>query len=324
MSLNDILTIETGGRPPVLLAPMAGVTDLPFRVICRGAGADFSYTEMVSAKGLAFKNRNTEDLLAIAPAERPSGAQLFGSDPAVIGPIAAEVSRRPGVAVIDLNMGCPAKKITGNMDGSALMRDLPLAARVIVAAARASAVPVTVKFRKGWDAEHVNCAEFARMAEESGAAALTVHGRTREQLYSGLADRDAIAAAVAAVDIPVIANGDISGGASALSMLADTGAAGLMIGRAAIGDPFVFGEIRAALEGRTYTPPTDAERIAAALRHLRAHCEYYGGAAFTMRSQLSHYIKGMPGAVELRRRLFRAGTEDEMRALLIAFREGRA
>lgn len=320
MTLSELLKINTGDRPPVLLAPMAGVTDLPFRALCREQGADFSYTEMVSAKGLDFKSRASAELLRIGDGERPTGVQLFGSDPDTVGRMAALVSEREGVSVIDLNMGCPARKITGNMDGSALMRDLPRASRVIAAAARASRLPVTVKFRKGWDAEHVNCAEFARMAEESGAKALTIHGRTREQLYSGEADRAAIAAVVRAVCIPVIANGDIHDGESALSMLRETGCAGLMVGRAAEGYPFVFAEIRAFLAGEAYTPPTEEERIDMALRHLRAHCEYYGGRAVAMRAQLARYIRGMQGAARLRPELYKAADEDAMRELFLHYK----
>lgn len=202
---------------PVLLAPMAGVTDLAFREICRAMGADFSYTEMVSAKGLYYGSDRTASLLAASPAERPYGVQLFGAEPEIVAAMAKRLcdEAHEGLALIDLNMGCPARKITGNGEGSALMRDLPRAARIIQAAAKASSLPITVKFRKGYDAEHINAVAFARMAEESGAQMVTVHGRTREQMYSGRADWDIIAEVKQALSIPVIGNGDVFSGADA-------------------------------------------------------------------------------------------------------------
>ena len=255
---------ELIGRPvngaPVLLAPMAGVTDLPFRAICANMGADFTYTEMVSAKGLFYGGKNSHALLVTAIEERPCGVQLFGSEPEVMADMAGMLCEQYAgeITLIDINMGCPARKITSNREGSALMLDMPLASRIISAVAKASALPVTVKFRKGFDAAHVNAPEFARMAEDAGASAVTVHGRTREQMYSGKADWDIIASVKQAVKIPVVGNGDVFSGAAALALLKHTGCDGIMVARGAQGNPFLFEEIKAALHGVPYERPSDA------------------------------------------------------------------
>lgn len=309
---------------PVLLAPMAGVTDLAFREICRAMGADFSYTEMVSAKGLYYGSDRTASLLAASPQERPYGVQLFGAEPEIVSEMAKRLSEEApeGLALIDLNMGCPARKITGNGEGSALMRDLPRAARIIEATAKASALPVTVKFRKGYDAEHINAVPFARMAEESGAAMVTVHGRTREQMYSGRADWDIIAEVKQAVSIPVIGNGDVFSGADALALRAHSGCDGVMVARGAEGNPFLFAEIKAALSGREYTPPTDAERIDAALAHARRLVECRGGrAVIEMRKHVAWYLSGMRGASTLRAQVNRIGSLAELETMLLQYRE---
>ena len=309
---------------PVLLAPMAGVTDLAFREICRAMGADFSYTEMVSAKGLYYGSDRTASLLAASPQERPYGVQLFGAEAEIVSEMAKRLSEEApeGLALIDLNMGCPARKITGNGEGSALMRDLPRAARIIEATAKASALPVTVKFRKGYDAEHINAVPFARMAEESGAAMVTVHGRTREQMYSGRADWDIIAEVKQAVSIPVIGNGDVFSGADALALRAHTGCDGVMVARGAEGNPFLFAEIKAALSGREYTPPTDAERIDAALAHARRLVECRGGrAVIEMRKHVAWYLSGMRGASTLRAQVNRIGSLAELETMLLQYRE---
>ena len=309
---------------PVLLAPMAGVTDLAFREICRAMGADFSYTEMVSAKGLYYGSDRTASLLAASPQERPYGVQLFGAEAEIVSEMAKRLSEEApeGLALIDLNMGCPARKITGNGEGSALMRDLPRAARIIEATAKASTLPVTVKFRKGYDAEHINAVPFARMAEESGAAMVTVHGRTREQMYSGRADWDIIAEVKQAVSIPVIGNGDVFSGADALALRAHTGCDGVMVARGAEGNPFLFAEIKAALSGREYTPPTDAERIDAALAHARRLVECRGGrAVIEMRKHVAWYLSGMRGASTLRAQVNRIGSLAELETMLLQYRE---
>ena len=284
---------------PVLLAPMAGVTDLPYRRLCRELGCDFTYTEMVSAKGLRYGAAATAALLETSPEERPCGVQLFGREPAILAEVAGKLCRenRGELALIDINMGCPAPKITGNGEGSALMKEPKLAAQIIEAVVKASDLPVTVKFRKGFDAAHCNALEFAKLAQESGAALVTLHGRTREQMYSGKADWDVIARVKQALSIPVIGNGDVFSGADALAMRAYTHCDGIMVARGAQGNPFIFQEIQAALAGRPYTPPTPAQRLDMALEHLRRAVEYKGERAYVeMRKHMAWYIRGIRGA----------------------------
>ncbi len=308
---------------PVLLAPMAGVTDLAFREICRAMGADFSYTEMVSAKGLYYGSERTASLLAASPLERPYGVQLFGAEPEIVAEMAKRLAdeAHPGLALIDLNMGCPARKITGNGEGSALMLDLPRAARIIESAAKSSSLPITVKFRKGFDAAHINAVAFARMAEESGAAMLTVHGRTREQMYSGKADWDIIAAVKTAVSIPVIGNGDVFSGQDALALRAHTGCDGIMVARGAEGNPFIFREIKAALAGKPYAPPTNAERIDTALAHARRLVECRGArAVIEMRKHVAWYLSGMRGASALRAQVNATGSLAELESMLTQYK----
>lgn len=308
---------------PVLLAPMAGVTDLAFREICRAMGADFSYTEMVSAKGLYYGSERTASLLAASPLERPYGVQLFGAEPEIVAGMAKRLAdeAHPGLALIDLNMGCPARKITGNGEGSALMLDLPRAARIIESAAKSSSLPITVKFRKGFDAAHINAVAFARMAEESGAAMLTVHGRTREQMYSGKADWDIIAAVKTAVSIPVIGNGDVFSGQDALALRAHTGCDGIMVARGAEGNPFIFREIQAALAGKPYAPPTNAERIDTALAHARRLVECRGArAVIEMRKHVAWYLSGMRGASALRAQVNAIGSLAELESMLTQYK----
>lgn len=308
---------------PVLLAPMAGVTDLAFREICRAMGADFSYTEMVSAKGLYYGSERTASLLAASPLERPYGVQFFGAEPEIVAEMAKRLAdeAHPGLALIDLNMGCPARKITGNGEGSALMLDLPRAARIIESAAKSSSLPITVKFRKGFDAAHINAVAFARMAEESGAAMLTVHGRTREQMYSGKADWDIIAAVKTAVSIPVIGNGDVFSGQDALALRAHTGCDGIMVARGAEGNPFIFREIQAALAGKPYAPPTNAERIDTALAHARRLVECRGArAVIEMRKHVAWYLSGMRGASALRAQVNATGSLAELEAMLTQYK----
>lgn len=303
---------------------MAGVTDLAFREICRAMGADFSYTEMVSAKGLYYGSDRTASLLSASPSERPYGVQLFGAEPEIVAAMAKRLcaEAHDGLALIDLNMGCPARKITGNGEGSALMRDLPRAARIIEATVKASSLPVTVKFRKGYDAAHVNAVAFARMAEESGAAMVTVHGRTREQMYSGKADWDVIAEVKQAVSIPVIGNGDVFSGADALALRAHTGCDGVMVARGAEGNPFLFAEIKAALAGKAYAPPAGPERIEAALAHARRLVECRGErAVIEMRKHVAWYLSGMRGASALRARVNAVGNLAELEAMLTQYKE---
>lgn len=298
----------------VLLAPMAGVTDRAFRLICKPFEPALMYTEMVSGKGLMYKNKKTEDLLIVGEDEGTVAAQIFGHEPDVIAGIANEASRR-GAVLVDINMGCPAPKIVSGGDGSALMKSPKLVGDIISAAAGAADIPVTVKIRKGWDESHVNAVEIAKIAEDSGAAAITVHGRTREQFYSGHADLDIIRAVKDAVSIPVIGNGDITDGKSAKHMLEFTGCDAIMIGRAAQGNPWIFKEVRHYLEtGETLPSPTTKERIDKAVEHVRllTECkgEYIG--IREARRHMASYIKGIKFGARYRERINAAETLDDI------------
>ena len=308
---------------PVVLAPMAGISDSVFRLICVEHGCDFTYTEMVSAKGLFYGGEKTRRLLRVLPGEKPCAVQLFGSEPEIIADMIKRIADECGdISMIDINMGCPMPKITGNGEGSALMRDIPRAAAVMRAAASASPLPVSCKFRKGWDENSVNAVEFARAMEESGASLITVHGRTREQLYHGRADRGIIAEVVRAVSIPVLGNGDIFSADDAETMLHETGCVGVMVARGAQGNPFIFDEIRSRLDGIPYTPPTDRERMDEALRHAEGFLREKGERLFPeLRKHMSWYTKGMRGALELRRAVNTARSAGEMLELVRAFRD---
>ncbi|MDP3448233.1 MAG: tRNA dihydrouridine synthase DusB [Eubacteriales bacterium] len=302
-------------RPAVCLAPMAGFSDRTFRLLCRERGADLVTSEMISAKGLLFMSERTRGLYLPQVGDAPYAVQLFGSEPPTLAKAVAIVEQDLGelLLCIDLNMGCPAPKIAGNGDGSALMRDPVLAGRIVRATVKAAHVPVSVKFRKGWDAAHENAAEFARVCEENGAAFLTIHGRTREQLYAGQADRTCMAAVKQAVNIPVIANGDVHDAKSALDTLRETGCDGVMIGRGALGNPFVFEEIVCALEKRSYTPPTWDERRETAMRHARMALNEKGDHAIVeLRKHLAFYLRGMHDAAKLRTRINTCKTLEEL------------
>lgn len=299
MFLSDLS--RTSGA---VLAPMAGVTDRAFRELCREFGAVYTVTEMVSAKGLLQGGRKTWDLLTLGEGEHPAAVQLFGDDPEVLAR-AAEVAMEVSPDVIDLNMGCPAPKIAGNRAGSALMRDPELASRIIRAVKRASPVPVTVKFRKGWDDAHINAVEFAKMAEESGADAIAIHGRTRAQMYAPPADWEIIGKVKAAVKIPVIGNGDVDSPEAAKTILEQTGCDFVMVGRGALGKPWLFSQIAAFLRDGTVLPdPPVEERMAVMCRHIQKMVEYKGEyiAFREARKHCGWYITGIRGAASLRRR----------------------
>lgn len=286
----------------VILAPMAGVTDLPFRVLCREQGAGCVVTEMVSAKAVLYNNKNTRELLQIDPAERPAAVQLFGSEPDIMAEIAARLEEGP-YDYIDVNMGCPVPKIVNNGEGSALMKNPERAKEVLTAMVKAVKKPVTVKFRKGFNDLSVNAVEFAKMAESCGVAAVAVHGRTREQYYSGKADWDIIRQVKEAVRIPVIGNGDIFTPEDAGRMLKETGCDGIMVARGAKGNPWLFGRINHYLDTGDVLPgPSMAEIKAMILRHGRMLVQFKGeGVAMReMRGHMAWYTKGMPHSATLR------------------------
>ena len=304
------------------LAPMAGVTDMPMRILCFEQGAAWAVTEMISAKGYLYAPENTraiEELLRRDPSEGALGLQLFGREPQFMAEAAARLSDK-GFAFIDINMGCPAHRIVGNGEGSALMKEVDLAGEIIAATVRASSVPVTVKMRIGWDDENINCVDLAKRCENAGAAALTVHGRTKLQMYSGEVDRETIKKVKQSVHIPVIANGDILCADDAISMLKDTGADGVAIGRGAVGNPFIFSEIICAFLGHKYIPPTLEERVEVALWQLRLAIEDKGERASVpeARKQIASYLHSFGGAAKIRAKINMATTYAEVEAI---FRE---
>lgn len=286
---------------PVALAPMAGITDLPYRIICSELGCGFTISEMVSAKGLLFKNKKTKKMLEIAPEERPTAIQLFGSNPNELAE-AAKIVEASGADIIDFNMGCPVPKIVNNGDGSALMKNEKLAGEVLKALVSSVKIPVTVKFRAGWSAENLNAVNIAKIAEASGVAAVAVHGRTREQFYSGSANWDIIRKVKENVNIPVFGNGDILSAVDVKKIMEKTNCDGVMIGRGADGNPWIFAEIKANLLGLAYKPPSLDEKFELMIRHLKMLIEFKGEviACKEMRRHVNTYVKGLPYAAKYR------------------------
>ena len=301
MSSIKIGNIEIGGR--LALAPMAGVTDLACRTICREFGAALCYTEMVSARALVYQDSKTRRLLTTNDADHPLGVQIFGNDPAIMADAAGRALEISGADFVDINMGCPVEKIVKSGDGCALMRTPELAGDIIEAVCRAIQVPVTVKIRKGWNRESINAVPFAQMAESAGAAAITVHGRTRTQMYSGRADWDSIRAVKAAVHVPVIANGDVFTGADAAAILSHTGADMAMVGRGCFGNPWIFEQGNAALHGTPPPPmPSMQARVNTALRQIELALTEKGErpGCLEARKHLAWYLKGIPNGAKLR------------------------
>ncbi len=288
----------------IFLAPMAGVTDLPFRLLCKAQGAGFAYTEMISAKGVHYKSKNSFELAQTEPEEQPAGVQLFGSEPAIMAE-AAKIFADRGFPLIDINMGCPMRKITGNGEGSALMRDPELIEKIVDAVVKAVDVPVTVKLRRGFDSGRETAVECALAAERGGASAVTVHGRFREEYYSGHSDWSCVARVKAAVKIPVILSGDVADRESAGAAMLESGADGLMIGRASMGNPWIF-RILSGSGGA----PDNSERFSVIKEHLDLLREFKGSqtAASEFRKHAIWYLKGLRGSASVRDRICK--TED--------------
>ena len=298
----------------VILAPMAGVTDLPFRLLCKEQGVGLICMEMVSAKAIYYNNKNTEELLEIHPDEKPVSLQLFGSDADIMAEMAKKIEERP-FAVLDVNMGCPVPKVVNNGEGSALMKNPKLVEEILTKLVKATYKPVTVKIRKGFNDANVNAVEIAKIAESCGVAAIAVHGRTREQYYSGKADWDIIRAVKEAVKIPVIGNGDVTGALSAKALLDHTGCDGVMIGRGAQGNPWIFGEVTSYLEtGVIPERPTPEQVKETVLRHARLQLQYKGEytGVREMRKHLAWYTVGYPNSAKFRQMINSVESMEEL------------
>lgn len=326
MRLNLLIIGKIELKHGLFLAPLAGVSDRAFRSVCRKFGAECTVSEMISAKGLHYNDTKTAVLAAFSEDESPFFVQIFGSDPEIMAESAKKLATNNYKACqntcfpsgIDINMGCPVPKIAGNGDGSALMKNPKLAGEIVKAVSGAVDIPVTVKIRSGWDDDNINAVEVAKIVEENGAKAICVHGRTKSQMYRDPVNIDIIKAVKEAVKIPVIANGGINTADDAKRMLEYTGCDGLMIARGAMGNPFLFEEITAHLEGRAYYPPAMEDRMSVAMEHIRLMIGYKGEYTGVMeaRKHLAWYIQGQKGAAAAREKVNRASNLDELQKIV--------
>lgn len=302
----------------IFLAPMAGISDMAFRLICKEFGCGLVYTEMISAKGLHYKNDNTYKLMKIHQDEKPIAMQIFGNSPEIMAESAVQM-KEAGADIIDINMGCPTPKIVNNGDGCALMKDVDLAGKIIESVVKAVTIPVTIKIRKGWDDESINAVDLAQIAEEKGAKAVTIHGRTRQQFYSGKADWDIIKKVKNAINIPVIGNGDIFVPETAKKIFKDTNCDGIMVGRGAHGNPWIFKRISTYLStGEMLPKPTIEERINMVIRHMNKMIELKGeyNGIKEMRKHIIWYLKGLPNVNKIKRQIFSLDDKAEITKLL--------
>ena len=306
----------------LLLGPMAGVTDLPFRLLCKEQGVDLVYTEMVSAKGVLYNNKNTEQLLQIEEVERPAALQLFGADPDILRETARRLEHR-NFDILDINMGCPVPKVVNNGEGSALMKNPKLIGEIVRKVSTGFSKPVTVKIRKGFDESSINAVEAAKIAEENGAAAIAVHARTREQFYSGKADWDIIRQVKEAVSVPVIGSGDIFTPQDAKAMIEQTGCDAIMMARGTRGNPWLFAQIKAYLNNGVLLPKPDFEEVGTMiLRHANMLADYKGQtiAIREMRKHVAWYTAGYPGSARLRSQVNEIETMQDLEKLLENYR----